>query len=116
MTFADSARVCAARLRIWHFVRVFFLRAPFSGGDDTIPVVMDNIARTSYDHLAASQQSVGLMGHGMQHPGYGMVPPSIGLDRVGGGVGDSESRKDIGDILQQIMIITDQSLDEAQAR
>ena len=29
---------------------------------------------------------------------------------------DAESRKDISDILQQIMTITDQSLDEAQAR
>ena len=35
----------------------------------------------------------------------------------GSGGADGEGRKqDIGDILQQIMTITDQSLDEAQAR
>ena len=70
-------------------------------------------------------------------PGYDMVPPQhspgIGQTHVGLGsygyrlpppsstvppdhTGDSDSRKDIGDILQQIMTITDQSLDEAQAR
>jgi len=68
--------------------------------------------------------------------GYDMVPtqhsPSLGQTHVGLGsygyrlpssstVGpdhnaDNDSRKDIGDILQQIMTITDQSLDEAQAR
>lgn len=33
------------------------------------------------------------------------------------GVGDPDQRKqEIGDVLQQIMTITDQSLDEAQAR
>jgi hypothetical protein len=47
-------------------------------------------------------------GH-MPVPGYGM-----GQDGV---PGETEHRKqEIGDILQQIMTITDQSLDEAQAR
>ena len=46
---------------------------------------------------------------GMQHPtGYGMQA----LD----GVEDGSRKQEIGDILQQIMNITDQSLDEAQAR
>lgn len=45
---------------------------------------------------------------GMQHTGYGMQSLGDGVE---------ESRKqEIGDILQQIMNITDQSLDEAQAR
>lgn len=44
--------------------------------------------------------------------GYGGLP-----DGGGGGVPPDEHRKqEIGDILQQIMTITDQSLDEAQAR
>lgn len=46
---------------------------------------------------------------GMQHPsGYGMQA----ID----GVEDGSRKQEIGDILQQIMNITDQSLDEAQAR
>ena len=46
---------------------------------------------------------------GMQHPsGYGMQS----ID----GVEDGSRKQEIGDILQQIMNITDQSLDEAQAR
>ncbi|XP_032906807.1 pre-B-cell leukemia transcription factor 3-like isoform X2 [Amblyraja radiata] len=50
------------------------------------------------------------------HPGVALsvhsLPPHSQVD-----VGDPEGRKqDIGDILQQIMTITDQSLDEAQAR
>ena len=46
---------------------------------------------------------------GMQHPtGYGMQ--SLG------DVEDGSRKQEIGDILQQIMNITDQSLDEAQAR
>jgi hypothetical protein len=50
-----------------------------------------------------------MAGH-MPQPGYGMGPED-------GGVQDSQVRKqEIGDILQQIMTITDQSLDEAQAR
>ena len=47
---------------------------------------------------------------GMQHPtGYGM-------QSIGDGVEDGSRKQEIGDILQQIMNITDQSLDEAQAR
>ena len=47
---------------------------------------------------------------GMQHAaGYGM-------QALGDGVEDGSRKQEIGDILQQIMNITDQSLDEAQAR
>lgn len=47
----------------------------------------------------------GLLGiGGMQ--GYGMHPDGMGGER----------KHEIGDILQQIIAITDQSLDEAQAR
>ncbi|XP_031624585.1 homeobox protein extradenticle-like [Contarinia nasturtii] len=51
-----------------------------------------------------------MMGHGMPMPSYGMPNPNE--------VGENEThhRKDIGEILHQIMIITEQSLDEAQAR
>jgi pre-B-cell leukemia transcription factor 1 len=52
---------------------------------------------------------------GMMAQPYGMqsVDPSQG----GPGTPDQDGRKqDIGEILQQIMNITDQSLDEAQAR
>jgi pre-B-cell leukemia transcription factor 1 len=52
---------------------------------------------------------------GMMAQSYGMQPvdPSQG----GPGTPDHDGRKqDIGEILQQIMNITDQSLDEAQAR
>lgn len=46
------------------------------------------------------------------HPG--LAPPHMQDGTAGP---DGEGRKqDIGDILQQIMTITDQSLDEAQAR
>jgi len=51
-------------------------------------------------------------------PGYSLGPSHQG-ESMGGGGGllDVDNRKqDIGDILQQIMTITDQSLDEAQAR
>ncbi|KAK2539879.1 hypothetical protein Q9233_001583 [Columba guinea] len=37
-------------------------------------------------------------------------------DGPGGAEGEAGRKQDIGDILQQIMTITDQSLDEAQAR
>lgn len=51
----------------------------------------------------------------MAHGGGLMGPQGYGLADTGGG--DAEARKqDIGEILQQIMNITDQSLDEAQAR
>ena len=54
------------------------------------------------------------VGAGMMSQGYGMqsVDPSQG----GPGTPDDGRKQDIGDILQQIMNITDQSLDEAQAR
>jgi pre-B-cell leukemia transcription factor 1 len=50
----------------------------------------------------------------MGHTGAGLMPPqNYGLS----GQDDNDPRKqDIGEILQQIMNITDQSLDEAQAR
>uniref|UniRef100_V9KZH6 Pre-B-cell leukemia transcription factor 1 n=1 Tax=Callorhinchus milii TaxID=7868 RepID=V9KZH6_CALMI len=50
------------------------------------------------------------------HPGVGMAVHSLPPHSQSDG-GDPEGRKqDIGDILQQIMTITDQSLDEAQAK
>ena len=58
-----------------------------------------------------------IMAHGgggglMAAQGYAMNPQADNSSS-----GDNESRKqDIGEILQQIMNITDQSLDEAQAR
>ncbi|XP_058123791.1 homeobox protein extradenticle isoform X1 [Anopheles ziemanni] len=53
-----------------------------------------------------------MMGHG------GLMPPNYGMPTNDGQTGvDNDPRKqDIGEILQQIMNITDQSLDEAQAR
>lgn len=47
-----------------------------------------------------------------------MGPQGYGLPQSdGAATGEGEARKqDIGEILQQIMNITDQSLDEAQAR
>jgi pre-B-cell leukemia transcription factor 1 len=52
----------------------------------------------------------------MGHAGGGLMPPqNYGLPGQDGS--DNDPRKqDIGEILQQIMNITDQSLDEAQAR
>jgi len=50
-------------------------------------------------------------GYGMQDAGG-----STGGMLVGGAVDQQHRRQDIGDILQQIMTITDQTLDEAQAR
>lgn len=67
-----------------------------------------------------------MMGHGgalMQGQNYGMPDGSQSQGGSGGGGGNdgsgggNETRKqDIGEILQQIMNITEQSLDEAQAR
>ncbi|XP_069793734.1 pre-B-cell leukemia transcription factor 1 isoform X8 [Narcine bancroftii] len=52
----------------------------------------------------------------LRHPHAGVSIPGLPQHMQDGG-GESEGRKqDIGDILQQIMTITDQSLDEAQAR
>ncbi|XP_040262865.1 pre-B-cell leukemia transcription factor 1 isoform X2 [Bufo bufo] len=54
------------------------------------------------------------------HPGVGMPGhPSLSQhmqDGTGATEGEGGRKQDIGDILQQIMTITDQSLDEAQAR
>lgn len=52
------------------------------------------------------------------HAGVGMAGhPGLSQHMEGTGGTDGDGRKqDIGDILQQIMTITDQSLDEAQAR
>ncbi|KAJ3595357.1 hypothetical protein NHX12_004661, partial [Muraenolepis orangiensis] len=64
---------------------------------------MDEQPRLMHSHVG-----VGMAGH----PGVAQHMQ----DGSGGGT-DGEGRKqDIGDILQQIMTITDQSLDEAQAR
>lgn len=55
----------------------------------------------------------------MSHGGALMGPQSYGMPGQGDGSqsGENETRKqDIGEILQQIMNITEQSLDEAQAR
>lgn len=56
-----------------------------------------------------------MMPHGMMAPqNYGMPNPNDGSQ---GGENENHGRKqDIGEILQQIMNITEQSLDEAQAR
>ncbi|XP_017289197.1 pre-B-cell leukemia transcription factor 1 isoform X3 [Kryptolebias marmoratus] len=60
-----------------------------------------------HPRLMHSHTGVGMAGH----PG---LPQHM---QDGGGGADGDGRKqDIGDILQQIMTITDQSLDEAQAR
>lgn len=59
-------------------------------------------------------------GRMMGHTGGGLMPPQpYGMNPQGEAPagGENEPRKqDIGEILQQIMNITDQSLDEAQAR
>ncbi|XP_046450740.1 homeobox protein extradenticle-like isoform X2 [Daphnia pulex] len=62
----------------------------------------------------------------MHQPPYGLPPVNVGVNvgvnmaSLDGGNQDSENmtgrKQDIGEILQQIMNITDQSLDEAQAR
>lgn len=65
------------------------------------------------DDQARIMQSIGgvsLAGHSVQ--GGMTLPPPHGHDGT-----DGDGRKqDIGDILHQIMTITDQSLDEAQAK
>lgn len=61
-----------------------------------------------------------MMGHSalLQAQNYGMPGPNDGSQsQQGGGQDGQDTRKqDIGEILQQIMNITEQSLDEAQAR
>nr|XP_023011742.1 homeobox protein extradenticle [Leptinotarsa decemlineata] len=54
-----------------------------------------------------------MMGGGLMPQPYGMNPQG---DVSSGGENDQPRKQDIGEILQQIMNITDQSLDEAQAR
>lgn len=72
----------------------------------------DSVAATM-DEQARIMQSIGgvsLAGHSVQ--GGMALPPPHGHDGT-----DGDGRKqDIGDILHQIMTITDQSLDEAQAK
>lgn len=58
--------------------------------------------------LMHSHAGVGMAGH----PGLSQHLQ----DGAGGTEGEGGRKQDIGDILQQIMTITDQSLDEAQAR
>lgn len=65
-------------------------------------------------------RGLGLSSHPGMHPLNSVHPSSH--HRSDGDTGHEgaenghESRRDIGDILQQIMTITDQSLDEAQAK
>ena len=55
--------------------------------------------------------------HVTGHVGYPMAPGHDGTSPTNAGGPDTENRKhDISEILTQIMNITDQSLDEAQAR
>lgn len=67
-----------------------------------LPLEMDEQPRLMHSHAG-----VGMAGH---RP----VPALAGWG--GGTEGEGGRKQDIGDILQQIMTITDQSLDEAQAR
>ncbi|KAG8199424.1 hypothetical protein JTE90_000292 [Oedothorax gibbosus] len=56
---------------------------------------------------------------GLPQHGYGMPQPTHGVDPSGQGPTPDQNdvrKHDISEILQQIMNITDQSLDEAQAR
>ena len=60
------------------------------------------------------QHPVSMPGH-MPQSGYGMpTDPSNAVQQQDSS--DPHRKQEIGDILQQIMNITDQSLDEAQAR
>ena len=52
--------------------------------------------------------------YSMSQAGYGLPHP-LSID-TSGMMENDLGKHDIGDILQQIMTITDQSLDEAQAR
>ncbi|KAG8523643.1 Pre-B-cell leukemia transcription factor 1, partial [Galemys pyrenaicus] len=67
------------------------------------PLEMDEQPRLMHSHAG-----VGMAGH----PGLSQHLQ----DGAGGTEGEGGRKQDIGDILQQIMTITDQSLDEAQAR
>ncbi|XP_062307650.1 pre-B-cell leukemia transcription factor 3b isoform X3 [Osmerus eperlanus] len=73
---------------------------------------MDSVAATM-DEQARIMQSLGgvsLSGHSVQG-GMALPPPHVHDGTDGDG-----RKQDIGDILHQIMTITDQSLDEAQAK
>lgn len=66
-------------------------------------------------HPVSQHPSVSMAGHVVPQHGYGMPQQPHGVDQQP--TPDQEPRKhDISEILQQIMNITDQSLDEAQAR
>lgn len=69
-------------------------------------------------HPVSQHPSVSMAGHVVPQHGYGMPQPPHGVDPSSQPAApDQEPRKhDISEILQQIMNITDQSLDEAQAR
>ncbi|XP_076347698.1 pre-B-cell leukemia transcription factor 1-like isoform X3 [Tachypleus tridentatus] len=69
-------------------------------------------------HPVSQHHSVSMAGHVVPQHGYGMPQQPHGVDPTNQQhAPDQEARKhDISDILQQIMNITDQSLDEAQAR
>ncbi|KAF8796687.1 Homeobox protein extradenticle like protein [Argiope bruennichi] len=69
-------------------------------------------------HSVSQHTSVSMAGHVVPQHGYGMPQQPHGVDPTNQGPQpDQEIRKhDISEILQQIMNITDQSLDEAQAR
>ena len=65
--------------------------------------------------------NIGLIGGnqgqtGQNSAGYGSMGPVDGSAGQGTDQNVESRKQDIGDILQQIMNITDQSLDEAQAR
>ncbi|MBN3322634.1 EXD protein, partial [Atractosteus spatula] len=61
-------------------------------------------------------RGLNLSAHPALHPRNPGHPGHRGPGGAGEDGGGPESRRDIGDILQQIMTITDQSLDEAQAK
>lgn len=58
---------------------------------------------------------IGALGGHLTH-GYGMGQSGVGQDGLQDMDPGCQRKHDIGDILQEIMTITDQSLDEAQAR
>lgn len=68
----------------------------------------------AYGQPPTHPSAVGLGAH-MAH-GYSMGPSGVGQDGMQEMEQVCQRKQDIGDILQQIMTITDQSLDEAQAR
>ncbi|XP_013789434.1 pre-B-cell leukemia transcription factor 3-like, partial [Limulus polyphemus] len=69
-------------------------------------------------HPVSQHPSVSMAGHVVSQHGYGMPQQPHGVDPTNQQhAPDQEGIKnDISEILQQIMNITDQSLDEAQAR